>query len=227
MSPSPAELAKMIDHSVLAADTSRGQIEGACRLAREMRVAAVCVMPAWTTACAELLGGSGVASGTAIGFPLGSHLVACKALEARLAIERGAREIDFVMQIGAAKSGDWEALEVDAREVVESVRSMEEEKGEKIPCKMILECCYLNDEEKRRACEIAVRVGAEFVKTSTGFGPSGATAEDVRLMREIVGEALGVKAAGGIRTRAQALAMVEAGATRIGTSSTVAILTAQ
>jgi deoxyribose-phosphate aldolase len=222
---SRAKLAKMIDHAALAADTSREDIETACRVARECGVASVCVMPHWTGLCAKLLADSETVVGVAVGFPLGSHLIACKALEARLVIERGAREIDFVMNVGAAKSGDWETVEMDAREMVESVRSMEEEKGEKVPCKMILECCYLTDEEKRRACEVAVRVGADFVKTSTGFGSGGATVEDVRLMREVVGPAMGIKAAGGIRTRADALALIEAGATRIGTRSTIALLT--
>jgi len=218
------DLAKCIDHSALAAATARRDIGEACRLAGEWGVASVCVMPYWVPAAAELLQGTPVKVGAAVGFPLGSVLIPSKALEARLVIERGAAEVDFVMNVGAAKSGDWGTVEKDAREVVESVRGMEEEKGAKIICKMILECCYLTDEEKRRACKVALALGVDFVKTSTGFGAGGATVEDVRLLREVVGDRMGVKAAGGIRTRDDALRMVEAGATRLGTSSTAVIL---
>jgi deoxyribose-phosphate aldolase len=182
-------------------------------------------MPYWVHDCAAMLKGSAVKVGAAIGFPLGSILIPSKALEARLALERGASEVDFVMNVGAAKSGDWAAVEVDSREVVESVRAMQEDKGTPFLCKMILECCYLTDDEKRRACETAQRVGADSVKTSTGFGAGGATVDDVRLLRAAVGPEMGVKAAGGIRTRDDALRMIEAGATRIGTSATEAILT--
>ena len=220
----PPDLAPLIDHSALAASTSRQDLEQACRAAVEWGVASVCVMPHWVTLCAELLRSTPVKVGAAVGFPLGSVLIPSKALEARLTIERGATEVDFVMNIGAARSGDWATTEKDAREVIESVRAMEEEKGFPILCKMILECCYLTEDEKRRACEIARALGANFVKTSTGFGSGGATVADVRLLREVVGPEMGVKAAGGIRTRDDALRMVEAGATRIGTSSTAAIL---
>ncbi len=224
MSDVPDDLAKLIDHSVLAADTSRQVVEDACHRAREWGVASVCVMPCWVPVCARLLKGGSVLVGGAVGFPLGSQLIASKALEARLVIERGAGEVDFAMNVGAVKSGDWETAETDAREVIESVRAMEEEKQHAIVCKMILECCYLTEDEKRRACEMGQALGADFVKTSTGFGVGGATVEDVRLMREVVGDRMGVKAAGGIRTLDDARRMIEAGATRIGTSSTAAIL---
>jgi deoxyribose-phosphate aldolase len=220
----PDDLAKLIDHSALTADTSRQALEAACGDAIRWGVASVCVMPSWVPLCAKLLEGSSVLVGGAVGFPLGGQLIASKALEARLVIERGAAEVDFVMNVGAVKSGDWETAETDAREVVESVRAMEEEKQRRIVCKMILECCYLTEDDKRRACEMAQALGLDFVKTSTGFGSGGATVDDVRLMREVVGEDMGVKAAGGIRTREDVLRMVEAGATRIGTSSTAAIL---
>ncbi len=221
------DLAKLIDHSALAADTSQGDIEQACRQAAQWGVASVCVMPHWVPACGKLLKGTSVKVDAAVGFPLGSVLIPSKALEARLTIERGALEVDFVMNVGAAKSGDWDTVEKDAREVIESVHTMAEEKGTGIVCKMILECCYLAEDEKRRACEIALALGMDFVKTSTGFGSGGATVEDVRLLREVVAEAMGVKAAGGIRTRDDVLRMVEAGATRIGTSATAAILGGQ
>jgi len=220
----PADLAEMIDHSALSADTNQEALKGDCRRAIEWGVALVCVMPHWVPTCARLLQGSPVLVGAAVGFPLGSQVIASKALEARLVIERGAGEVDFVMNVGAARSADWETANKDAREVIESVRSMEEEKGRKVVCKMILECCYLTDDEKRRACEMAQALGADFVKTSTGFGTGGATVEDVRLLREMVGSGMGVKAAGGIRTLGDAVALVQAGATRIGTSSTAAIL---
>jgi deoxyribose-phosphate aldolase len=218
------DLAKLIDHSALATDTSRQTLEDACRSAREWVVASVCVMPYWVPLCARLLEGSPVLVGGAVGFPLGSQLIASKALEARLVIERGAGEVDFVMNVGAVKSGDWGTAETDAREVIESVRAMEEEKGRRVLCKMILECCCLTDDEKRRACEMAQALGVDFVKTSTGFGDGGATVEDVQLMRGVVRDEIGVKAAGAIRTLDDAQRMIQAGATRIGTSSTAAIL---
>jgi deoxyribose-phosphate aldolase len=227
MTEVPHELAGMIDHSVLSADTNRERLEEACRAAVEWGVASVCVMPYWVPPCVPLLKGSPVLVGGAVGFPLGSQLIASKALEARLVLERGAGEVDFVMNVGAVRSGDWETAERDVREVVESVRAMQEEKQRSIICKMILECCYLTDDEKRRACEMAQALGADFVKTSTGFGPGGAAVEDVRLMREVVGPDMGVKAAGGVRTLDDALSMVQAGATRLGTSSTAAILSGQ
>lgn len=224
MTGPPADLAEMIDHSVLSADTDQDALDDACRGATEWGVASVCVMPWWVPTCARLLRGSSVLVGAAVGFPLGSQFIASKALEARLVIERGAGEVDFVMNVGVVRSGDWETAHKDAREVIESVRAMEEEKGSRIVCKMILECCYLSDDEKRRACEMGQALGADFVKTSTGFGVGGATVEDVRLMREAVGPEMGVKAAGGIRTLEDAVTLVQAGATRIGTSSTAAIL---
>jgi len=218
------ELASLIDHSVLGADVNAEAAAEACRVGAEFGVTSVCVMPYWTAHCARLLKDSPVLVGVAVGFPFGSQLIACKALEARLSIEYGADEIDFAMNVGAVRSGDWGAAETDAREVIESVRAMEEEKQRRIVCKMILECCYLGDDEKREAAEMAVRLGADFVKTSTGFGPGGATVEDVALLREVVGVDVGVKAAGGIRTCDDVCAMVDAGASRIGTSSTVDIL---
>lgn len=209
----------MIDHAVLAPDATREDVLAACALAVELGVAGVCVQPWWVEVAASALAGTGVACGTVAGFPLGANVSATKAIEARDAIERGAHEVDMVLAITALKSGDYEAVRADVQAVVDAAHSA----GEAAVVKVILEMCYLTAEEKRLAAELAIAAGADFVKTSTGLGPHGATVEDVALLRALAPARVGVKAAGGIRTLAQARAMVEAGATRIGTSSTRAI----
>jgi deoxyribose-phosphate aldolase len=210
-------LAKAIDHTLLKATATAGQVAELCREARQYGFASVCVNPVWVPLCARELAGSDVLVCTVIGFPLGANASAIKAAEARLAVSQGALEVDMVLNVGAAKAGDWEAVEADIRAVVEAAGAAR--------VKVILETCYLDDEEKRRACAACVRAGAHFVKTSTGFGSGGATVADIRLMRVSVGPGLGVKASGGVRTREDALKMLEAGASRVGASSSVAIMT--
>lgn len=221
MNDQPAEvraLASLMDHTLLRPQATREQVEKLTDEAREWCFASVCVNPSWVALAAERLRGSGVDVAAVVGFPLGATLTAAKRAEAEGAICAGAREIDMVMDVGAMKSGDLKRVENDVRGVVEVCRS-----GGAL-LKVILENAYLTDEEKVAACRIVQAAGAEFVKTSTGFGPSGATVEDVRLMRQTVGEATGVKAAGGIRSLDDALRMIHAGASRLGTSASVAIL---
>ncbi|MGD9495193.1 MAG: deoxyribose-phosphate aldolase [Armatimonadota bacterium] len=210
----------MIDHAVLAADATRDDVLAACELGAELGVAGVCVQPWWVEVTAAALEGTGVAVGTVAGFPLGASLSDAKAFEARRAIVQGADEVDMVIALTALKSGDYDAVREDVAAVVGAAYAVAVEQP---IVKAILEMCYLTQEEKRIAAELAVEGGADFVKTSTGFGPSGATVEDVRLLRALVPEHVGVKAAGGIRTLEQARAMVEAGATRIGASATRAM----
>ena len=211
-----ASLAKTIDHTLLKAVGTESQVRELCAEARALGFASVCVNPVWVPLCARELAGSGVLVCTVIGFPLGANCPETKAAEARLAVSQGAAEVDMVMNLGAAKAGDWDRVEADIRAVVRVA-------GEAL-VKVILETCYLTDDEKTRACQAAERAGARFVKTSTGFGTGGATVEDVRLMRRTVGDRLQVKASGGVRTCRDALAMLEAGADRIGASSGLAIV---
>ncbi len=212
------KLAGCIDHTLLRPDATQVQVERLCHEALRSGFAVACVNPVWVSLAARMLHGSGVRVGTVAGFPLGASTTMQKRAEAWTAICAGAQEIDMVMNIGAMKSGDLDRVECDIRGVVEICR----EGGAVL--KVILENAYLTDDEKVAACRIADRAGANFVKTSTGFGPSGATPPDVRLMRQTVGRAVGVKAAGGIRTLSDALRMLEAGANRLGTSAGVAIL---
>ncbi len=214
------DIIAMIDHAVLAPDSTRDDVLAACALAAELGVAGVCVHPRWVRTAAEALAGSGVATGTVAGFPLGANTSETKAAEAREAIVHGADEIDMVMAITAFKSGDRTAVLDDIAAVVGAAYAAA---AEQPVVKVILEMCYLTLDEKRVAAELAVEAGADFLKTSTGLGPSGATVEDVALLREVAPEGVGVKAAGGIRTLSDARALVTAGATRIGTSSTRAI----
>ncbi len=209
------ELAQYIDHTLLKADATVADIVKLCGEAAEHRFAAVCVNPVSIDLAAHLLGGSSVKVATVIGFPLGATFPAVKALETREAVLRKADEIDAVMNIAAAKAGQWDAVTEDIRKIVAAA-------GKTV--KVILEAALLSDEEKRRACDAALSAGAHYVKTSTGFGPGGATVEDVRLLRAAVGDRAGVKASGGIRTRRQAEDMIAAGATRLGTSAGIAIL---
>jgi len=216
---SPAQLARLIDHTLLRPEATREQIVTLCQEARTHHFASVCVNPAYVALAAELLAGvEDVLVCTVIGFPLGATLPAVKACEAEQVIALGAREVDMVQNVGALKSGDLALVRQDIAAVVEVAH------GQGALCKVILETALLTDEEKIAACTIAKEAGADFVKTSTGFGPGGATAHDVTLMRKIVGPQMGVKASGGIRSYADALAMIQAGASRIGASAGVRIL---
>lgn len=208
---------RMIDHTVLKADATRGEIVKIVEEAKEYLFASVCVNPTWVKTAAEMLADTKeVKVCTVIGFPLGASTPETKAFETKDAIENGANEIDMVINIAALKDKQDDLVERDIRAVVEAA------KGKAI-VKVIIETCLLTNEEKVRACEISVKAGADFVKTSTGFSTGGATVEDISLMRQTVGPNIGVKASGGIRSREDALAMVEAGATRIGASSGVSI----
>lgn len=209
--------ASLIDHTLLKPDASEADIRKLCEEAAQFGFASVCVNPAWVRRAAGYLKGSGVPVCTVIGFPLGATLSDVKAYETRRAIFDGAREVDMVINIGALKSGDDCGVEEDIR----AVASAAHENG--VLCKVIIETALLTDEEKVRACLAAKNAGADFVKTSTGFSKGGATVHDVALMRRTVGNALGVKASGGVKGIEDAKAMVEAGATRIGASVGVKI----
>ncbi len=210
------ELAKTIDHTLLKAVGTADQVRELCAEAKKYGFASVCVNPVWVPLCAKELAGSGVMVCTVIGFPLGANQSEIKAAEAKLAVAQGAHEVDMVINIGAAKAGDWRTVEEDIRAVVAASGAA--------TVKVIIETCYLSDAEKVKACEAAERAGAHFVKTSTGFGTGGATPEDVRLMKKAVGGKLKVKASGGVRSYHDALLMLDAGADRIGASSGVAII---
>jgi deoxyribose-phosphate aldolase len=214
--PPKAELAKWIDHTVLKPDTTEEVIRTTCQEANQYGFASVCINPTWVPLVYKLLHGHTSKICTVIGFPLGATLPEVKAMETRLAVEKGADEIDMVMNIGALKSGNYELVERDIRAVVRAA-------GRQI-VKVIIETCLLTDEEKVKASAIAQRASANFVKTSTGFSSGGATVKDVALMRKVVGSQMGVKASGGVRTYDEACKMVEAGATRIGASASVAIV---
>ncbi|MBH5318666.1 deoxyribose-phosphate aldolase [Paenibacillus sp. GSMTC-2017] len=215
---SPAEVGAMIDHTILKADATKAEIIHICKEAREHKFATVCVNAGWVELAAKELEGSGVGITTVVGFPLGATTTASKAFESTKAIEDGATEVDMVLNIGLLKSGDLEAVQRDIEGVVAACKG-------KVALKVILETGLLTDEEKVIACELCVNAGADFVKTSTGFGHGGATAEDIALMRKTVGPDLGVKASGGVRDLETALQMLRAGATRIGASASVAIVT--
>ena len=210
-------LAKYIDHTLLKPDATEAQIEKLCAEAREYGFASVCVNSCYASLAARLLAGSDVAVCCVIGFPLGAATTAAKAFEAADAAQNGATEIDMVINVGAAKDGRWDDVEADIAGVAAAIEG-------KALLKVIIETCLLTDGEKIEACRAAVRAGADFVKTSTGFSKAGANAADVALMRKTVGPEIGVKAAGGIRTCADAMKMIEAGASRIGASAGIAIL---
>ena len=212
------ELASYIDHTLLKPEASREQIRAVCDEAKQYHFASVCVNSCWVPLIAEELKGSGVSVCCVIGFPLGASLSSVKAFEAREAVAAGAQEIDMVINIGAVKSGGWELVRED-------IAAVNAAKGT-AKLKVIIETCLLTDEEKVRVCQIAKEVGADFVKTSTGFSTGGATVHDVELMRKTVGPEMGVKASGGVRTLADALAMIEAGASRLGASAGVKIIKA-
>ncbi|MFG3433678.1 deoxyribose-phosphate aldolase [Lysinibacillus fusiformis] len=209
--------ARMIDHTLLKAEATKEQIEKLCAEAKQFNFASVCVNPTWVKQSSELLQGSDVFVCTVIGFPLGANTSAVKAFEVKDAIANGANEVDMVINIGALKDKNYDLVQADIAAVVEAA------KGSAL-VKVIIESCLLTDEEKVKACELAVAAGADYVKTSTGFSTGGATAADIALMRKTVGPDLGVKASGGVRSLEDMKSMVEAGATRIGASSGVAIM---
>lgn len=213
-----ADLASMIDHTLLKPEAKEEQFRQLCAEARELKVATVCVNPAWVPLCAELLRGSGVKVCTVIGFPLGATLPEVKAYESQRCVQLGATELDMVINIGALKSRHYDVVENDIAAVVNAAH------GQGASVKVIIEAAYLTDEEKVEACVLSKAAGADYVKTSTGFGPSGATAEDVALMRRVVGPEMGVKAAGGVKTAEDAKKMIAAGATRLGASASVKII---
>jgi deoxyribose-phosphate aldolase len=215
---STGSVAAMIDHTLLKPDATRQDIETLCREAAQYEFASVCVNPTWVALCARLLQGSRVRACSVVGFPLGAATADTKHYETRRAIFDGAREIDMVINIGALKSGDLRLVERDIEAVTAPCRDAD------AVSKVIIEAAFLTDEEKITACTLAKAAGADFVKTSTGFGPGGATAHDVALMRRVVGEEMGVKAAGGVRDLEALKAMVAAGATRIGASAGVRIV---
>ena len=210
-------LAKYIDHTLLKPESTRADILRICEEAKHYDTASVCVNPFWIGFVAEQLKGTDVTPCCVIGFPLGSTLPSVKAFETTEAIKHGAKEVDMVMNVGAARGGEWDLVKEDMAAVVNAAKG-------KALVKVIIETCLLTDEEKVKACQIAKEVGADFVKTSTGFSTGGATVADVRLMRETVGPEMGVKASGGVRTKADAEAMIEAGASRIGASSSKKII---
>jgi deoxyribose-phosphate aldolase len=216
--PTDGQLAHMIDHTILKPDATQDEIAQLCFEARKYSFASVCVNPSYVKLCNDLLEGSDVLVCTVVGFPLGATPTEVKVFETQQAVREGADEVDMVINVGALKSRDYELVERDIASVARACHA-----GNAI-LKVIIEAALLTDEEKVAACQLAKVAGADFVKTSTGFGPGGATAEDVALMRHVVGPAMGVKAAGGIRTYEDAKKMIAAGASRIGASASVKIM---
>jgi deoxyribose-phosphate aldolase len=216
MDPETVSLASVIDHTVLKPDATEAEVLKFCREAVAHRFASVCVNPVWVPTVAAALAGSGVATCSVVGFPRGALPAAVKANEAAAVVAAGAGEVDMVLDIGAVKGGDLARAEADVAAVRRAAGSA--------LLKVILETCLLTDAEKVAACRLAVAAGADFVKTSTGFSTGGATVADIALMRATVGPTIGVKASGGIRTAEAARAMLRAGATRIGASSSLAIV---
>ena len=219
-----AELAKMIDHTILKANATQSDIEKLCEEAKEYNFASVCVNPYWVPLASDLLKNSTVKVCTVIGFPLGATSSESKASETEIAILQGADEVDMVINVGAMKNNQTDIVEKDILSVVNSARQTGKAQNKNITVKVILETCYLTKDEIKNACLCAKNAGADFVKTSTGFGTGGATVEDVKLMKETVGSSMEVKASGGIRDYETAIKMIEAGATRLGTSSGIAIV---
>ena len=213
----PADMAKYIDHTYLKPEASVNEIRKICDEAKKYHCASVCVNPSYIQYVAQQLEGSGVTPCCVIAFPFGTSTPEAKAFEASDAASKGAREIDMVINVGAIKSGDWLLVKRDIEGVVNAVKG-------RAKVKVIIEACLLTDEEKVKACTVAKLAGAAFVKTSTGYSTGGATVEDVRLMRETVGPEMGVKASGGVRTSDDAVAMLKAGANRLGCSSTMKIV---
>jgi deoxyribose-phosphate aldolase len=215
-----AKIGHMIDHTLLKPEATEDQVRQLCQEAASYCFASVCINPVWIELCAKLLRRSGVKVCTVIGFPLGADTSETKAYETRDAIGKGANEVDMVVNVGLIKSREYKRVKDDIRAVVRATRP-------NILVKVILETCLLTDEEKVKACELAVEAGADFVKTSTGFSTGGATVEDIALMRKVVGPEIGVKASGGVRSFEDAEAMVKAGATRLGASAGLKIVKAK
>lgn len=209
-------LNKTIDHTILNPDATKDEVIKVIDEAKAYDFASVCLEPCWVTLAAERLADSEVKVCTVIGFPLGANTKTVKAFEAKEAVENGADEVDMVLNIGALKSGEYDLVLEDMKAVREAAKDA--------VVKVILETCLLTDEEKKKACALAKEAGMDFVKTSTGFSTAGATTDDVKLMREAVGDAMGVKASGGIRDRETAEAMIATGASRIGASKSIAIV---
>jgi deoxyribose-phosphate aldolase len=214
----PSSVAALIDHTLLKADASIKEVNRACREARELGFASVCINPYWASYAAEALAGARSRVCTVIGFPLGANTTSVKIAEAEEALSAGALELDMVQNVGALRSGRSDVVASEIRRLAELAHSR------KAILKVIIETCLLTDEEKIASCTLAAEAGADFVKTSTGFSTGGADTADVELMRRIVGPGMGVKASGGVRTLDAVRHMVAAGATRIGTSSGVQIL---
>ncbi len=210
------EIAAMIDHTLLKAAATPEQIQRLCTEAKEYHFASVCVNPCHVAQAAQMLKGTGVKVCTVVGFPLGANTCAVKAFETQDAVRNGAQEIDMVINIGEAKAGHFDSVREDIAAVVKA--------AEGTLVKVIIEACYLTDEEKQAVCRAAADAGADFVKTSTGFGTGGATVHDVALMRSCIPAGMKVKAAGGIHSYEEAVALVEAGADRIGASAGIAIV---
>jgi deoxyribose-phosphate aldolase len=210
-------IASIIDHTVLKADAMPEEIIKICREAKQYKFASVCINPCYVKLAAEELKGSSVKVCTVIGFPLGAASTVVKAFESKKAIEEGALEVDMVINIGMLKAGEYDYIKKDIEAVVDASKG-------KALSKVIIETCLLTDEEKIKVCKIAKAAGADFVKTSTGFSKWGAKAEDIKLMRETVGPEMGIKASGGVRNYNDAVQMIEAGATRIGASSSIKII---
>lgn len=209
-------LSSLIDHTVLRPDATKSDVLRLCREAKEHRFTVIFVPPCYVDEAVTALSGTAIRVGIPIGFPLGGHTTKTKVAEAVEAVARGAQVLDMVINVSRLKSGDREYVRQDIAEVVNATPGIEH--------KVILETCYLTPQEKRTACQLVVEAGADYVKTSTGFGPAGATVEDVRLMKETVAGRVKVKASGGIRDWKTTLAMLEAGANRIGTSASLAIM---
>lgn len=220
---SPEDVAARMDHTALKPATTEAEIRQLCSEALQYKFASVCVNPTWVSLAAELLAGSDVKVCTVIGFPLGATLPSVKAFETAASLAAGAQEVDMVINVGRLKDGDYDAVREDIRGVVNAARS-DGGRSRPVIVKVIIETSQLTEFEKRMACILAAEAGADFVKTSTGFSGGGATVEDIRLMRQVVGAQMGVKASGGIRDGATALALLEAGATRLGVSAGVTIL---
>lgn len=210
-------IANMIDHTLLKPDATKEQIMKLCEEAKEYQFASVCVNPVWVKIASNVLDNTNVKVCTVIGFPLGATTTNSKVFETKDAIENGATEVDMVINIGALKNKDYDTVEQDIKAVVEATKG-------KALTKVIIETCLLTEEEKVKACQLSVKAGADFVKTSTGFSSGGATVEDISLMRHTVGPKIGVKASGGIRNTEDAKQMIQAGATRIGASASINII---
>lgn len=211
------ELAKLIDHTLLKPEAQDTDIKKLCDEALKNGFASVCINPCYVSTASKLLKGSNVNVCTVIGFPLGAVTTGAKVFEADEAVQNGAKEVDMVINVGKLKAGDFDYVENDIKQVVDKVKS-------KALTKVIIETCLLTDEEKVSACKLAKKAGADFVKTSTGFSTGGAKAEDVKLMRKVVGKEMGVKASGGIRTYEDAVLMLKAGANRLGVSASIKII---